>query len=293
VDGIQNDMTAYLRRMPNDKYQKVVSEMEEKRAVPELGELANFVRANLGLKSVGRAKAWGDQLSAWAEMLRDEQKGGGGGGGGQMDPDMMELMIALVRLAVNEDTIREQTAELERTKDKNPNHADDSSKLGTTQNQLSGTAKEIEENPKFAKFMGQVGPLLDEVTSLMHEVAGELHKPNTGADTTSTESIIIEMLVPPDKKGDGNSDSQSPMAQMQQQMQKMMQQMTKSRTAGGNNSKNPSNLEGTTAQGSTAKDKNNTRTVEKSGGAANAGEWPEEFRESLQAFFQALEEKKK
>ena len=37
--------------------------------VPELGELASFVRANLGLKSVGRAKVWGDQLNAWAEML--------------------------------------------------------------------------------------------------------------------------------------------------------------------------------------------------------------------------------
>ena len=299
VDGIQNDMTAYLRRMPNEKYQKVVGEMEEKRAVPELGELANSVRANLGLKSVGRAKAWGDQLGAWAEMLRDEEKGGGGKGKGEgeMDPDMMELMIALVRLAVTEDTIREQTVEMERTKAKNPNYADDSSKLATTQNQLSGTAKEIEENPKFAKFMGQVGPLLDEVTSLMHEVAGELHKPNTGADTTSTESIIIELLVPPEKKkndSDSDSDSQSPqMAQMQQQMQKMMQQMTKGRSAGRNNSKSPSNLEGATAQGSTTKDKTNERTVEKSGGAANIGEWPEEFRESLQAYFQSLEEKKK
>ena len=55
--------------MPNEKYQTVVSEMEEKRAVPELGELANFVRANLGLKSVGRAKAWGEQLDAWAKQL--------------------------------------------------------------------------------------------------------------------------------------------------------------------------------------------------------------------------------
>ena len=71
VDGIQNDMTTFLRRVPNEKYQTVVSEMEEKRAVPELGELANSVRANLGLKSVGRAKTWGDQLNKWAEMIRE------------------------------------------------------------------------------------------------------------------------------------------------------------------------------------------------------------------------------
>ena len=295
VDSIQNDMTAFLRRMPNEKYQKVVTEMEEKRAVPELGELANFVRGNLGLKSVGRAKSWGDQLNAWAELLQDEAQGGGKGGG-EMDPDQMELMIALVRLAVAEDSLREQTTELDRTKEKNPNHPDDSSKLGISQNQLSGTIAEIEANPKFSKFMsytGEVVQLLTEVTSLMHEVAGELHKPNTGTDTVAMQGMIIEMLVPPGKKGGSESESQSPMAQMQQQMQKMMQQMTKSRTAGGNNSKNPSSLEGTTAQGSTAKDKGNLRTVEKSGGATNAGEWPEEFRESLQAYFQALEERKK
>jgi hypothetical protein len=291
VDALQNDMTTFLRRMPNEKYQTVVSEMEEKRAVPELGELASFVRANLGLKSVGRAKSWGNQLDAWAEMLRDECKSNGQGGG-EMDPDLMELMISLVRVAVSEDNIREQTEELERTKEKNPNHAEDSGKLGTTQNHLSGTVKDIESNPKFAKFMGDVGPLLEQVTSLMHEVAGELHKPETGADTVSAEGIIIELLVPPDKKGGSESQSQS-LAQMQQQMQKMMQQMTKSRTAGGNNSKAMSTLEGTTAQGANVKDKANLRTVEKSGGAANAGEWPEEFREALQAYFQAIEERKK
>ena len=98
--------------------------------------------------------------------------------------------------------------------------------------------------------------------------------------------------MPPDKKG--GSQSQSPkMAQMQQRMQQMMQQMTKSRTAGGNNSKAPSTLAGTAAEGVTAKDKTNARTVEKSGGAANAGEWPEEFREALQAYFQAIEGQKK
>ena len=290
VDALQGDMTTFLRRMPNEKYQTVVTEMDEKRAVPELGELANFVRANLGLKSVGRAKIWGDQLDTWAEMIREECKCKGSGG--EMDPDLMELMIALVRVAVSEDNIREQTGELERTKEKNPAHADDSGKLGLTQNQLSGTVKDIGENPKFAKFMGDVGPLLEQVSALMHETSAALRKPDTGAETTAGEGIIIELLVPPDKKG--GSQSQSPkMAQMQQQMQQMMKQMTKSRTAGGNNSRNPSTLEGTTAQGSNVKDKSNTRTVEKSGGAANAGEWPEEFREALQAYFQAIEEKKK
>ena len=290
VDVLQGDMTLFLRRMPNEKYQTVVSEMEEKHVVPELGELAGFVRANLGLKSVGRAKAWGDQLNQWAELLQDECKCKGGNG--EMDPDLMELMIALVRVAVAEDNIREQTGELEGGKEKNSAYATDSAKLGTAQNQLSGTMKEIGDNPKFAKFMGEVAPLIEQVTTLMHEVSGELGKPKTDQETSAIEGIIIEMLVPPDKKG--GKESQSPqMAKMKQTMQKMMQQLTKSRSAGRNNAKMASSMEGQAAEGVTVKDKANARTVEKSGGAANAGEWPEEFREALQAYFQALEERKK
>ena len=290
VDALRNDMTLFLRRMPNEKYQTVVSEMEEKHVVPELGELAGFVRANLGLKSVGRAKTWGDQLNKWAELLQDECKCKGGGG--EMDPDLMELMIALVRVAVAEDNIREQTGELERGKEKNPAHAADSAKLGTAQNQLSGTMKEIGDNPKFAKFMGEVAPLIEQVTKLMHEVSGELQKPKTDEETAALEGIIIEMLVPPDKKGGSQSESPQ-MAKMQQAMKKMMQQLTKSRSAGRNNAKMASSMEGQAAEGVAMKDKANARTVEKSGGAASAGEWPEEFREALQAYFQSMEEQKK
>ena len=156
---------------------------------------------------------------------------------------MMELMIALVRVAVAEDNIREQTGELERGKEKNPAHAADSAKLGTAQNQLSGMMKEIGDNPKFAKFMGEVGPLIEQVTKLMHEVSGELQKPKTDEETAALEGIIIEMLVPPDKKGGSQSESPQ-MAKMQQAMQKMMQQLTKSRSAGRNNAKMASSMEG-------------------------------------------------
>ncbi len=291
VDGIQTDMTGFLRRVPNEKYQAVVSEMEETRVVGELGELAGFVRANLALKSVGRAKTWGDQLNKWAEMIQSECKSKGEGKQ-EMDPDMMELMIALVRAAVAEDNIRDQTGELEKQKETNTTYAADSDKLGGVQGQLGGTIKELRENPKFDKFMGEVGPLLEKVEELMRETGGALRKPDTGQETVTTQGIIIELLVPPDKKGGKSSKNQS-MAQMQKQMQKMMQQMSKSRTAGGNASRNASNLAGTNAEGPAGGKKANTRIVDKTGGAANAGEWPEEFRDALQSYIQSIEEQRK
>jgi hypothetical protein len=288
VDGLQNDMTAFLRRVPNEKYQLVVTEMEETKVVTELGELAGFVRANLGLKAVGRAKAWGDQFNKWAEMIQSECNCKGGNC--EMDPDLMELMIAMVRAAVAEDNIRDQTGELEKSKETNQNHAADSAKLGVAQNQLSGTMKELRENPKFAKFMDQIGPVLMKVEELMQEVSGELRKPNTGNETVATEGTVIELLVPPDKKG-GKPNPNQNMAQMQKRMQQMMQQLSKARKPGGNASRNASNLAGVNAEGPAAGKKANGRIVEKSGGAANAGEWPEEFRDALQSYLQSIEER--
>jgi hypothetical protein len=286
VDSLQNDMTAFLRRVPNDKYQTVVSEMEETRVVTELTELAGFVRANLGLKSVGRAKAWGDQFNKWAEMIQSECECKGGGG--EMDPDLMELMISMVRAAVAQDGIREQTSELERQKEANATYAADAAKLGVTQNQLGSTIRELEENPKFAKFMGDVGPVLEKVRELMAEVGSDLQRPKTDEETVGVQGMVIELLVPPDKKGGKKSQS---MAQMQQRMQQMMQQMTKARKSGGNNAKAASSLAGTNAEGPAAGKKGNTRTIEKSAGAANAGDLPEEFRDALQSYFQQLEDR--
>ena len=160
------------------------------------------------------------------------------------------------------------------------------------QGQLGGAIKEMRENPKFGKFMGEVGPLLDKVEELMRETGGALRKPDTGQETVTTQGVIIEILVPPDKKGGKPSESKS-MAQMQKQMQQMMQQMSKSRTAGRNASRNASNLAGTNAEGPGGGKKANTRLVDKTGGAANAGEWPEEFRDALQSYIQSIEEQKK
>jgi hypothetical protein len=73
----------------------------------------------------------------------------------------------------------------------------------------------------------------------------------------------------------------------------MMAQATKGKKAGGNNNEFDNSFIGDTANGAVAKDTTGTRRVEKAGGATNAGEWPEEFRDQLQAYFQQLEAGKK
>ncbi len=278
VDSIATDMAAFIKRVPNEKYEAVQKDMQEKKVVPELNELAGFVRANLGLKSVGRAKVWGAQLDEWATQLQSECKAQGDGKG-EMDPDLMELIVAMVRAAQTQDNIREQTEMLEGKKDANPQHAEDAKKLAAQQSDLSDVVGLLREKTKF----DDVKPLLEKVEFAMDEVAGHLRQPKTDEEVVSTEAAVIEMLVPPDKKG---GKSQSPMQQM---MQKMMAQVTKAKSSGGNNNKSASAMTGTAAEGAAGKGKGNARPVEKTGGASNAGEWPEEFRDQLQSFFQQVE----
>ncbi len=71
-------------------------------------------------------------------------------------------------------------------------------------------------------------------------------------------------------------------------MRQMMSQVTQAKKSGGNNGKSSSSFEGEAATGAVAKDTTGARRVEKTGGA-NAGEWPEEFRDQLQAYFQQIE----
>jgi hypothetical protein len=271
--------------------------MTEKRVVAELTDLGGFVRQNLGLKSVGRARQWGDQLDEWATMLQSECNSQGGNG--EIDPDVMEFMVAMVRAAVVQDGIREQTQLVDQGKEANTRYMDDSKKLFDQQEDLSGILGGLLQKimfdgvqksltdpvagaagpapSKFDKFK----PAVQAALKMSGEVSGDLSKPQTDNEVVGIQAAIIEVLVPPDKKG-GKGKAQ-------QMMQKMMAQATQARKAGGNNSKSSSSFAGDTTSGAVAKDTNGARRVEKTGGAGNGGEWPEEFRDQLQAYFQQLE----
>ncbi|MDR3406289.1 MAG: hypothetical protein P4L99_27645 [Chthoniobacter sp.] len=298
VDSIANDMAAFVKRVPNEKYEAVQNEMAEKKVVAELTDLAGFVRQNLGLKSVGRAHQWGDQLDEWATMLQSECKCQGGNG--EVDPDVMEFMISMVRAAVVQDGIREQTQQVDEKKTGNAQYPDESKKLAEQQDDLRGTLGALLQKilfdgipktltdplaapgqPAQSKFE-MFKPAIEGSLKLAGEVTDDLRRPQTDAEVVGTEAAIIELLVPPDKKG-GKSSAQ------QKMMQKMMAQVTQARKSGGNNGKSSSSFAGDATTGAVAKDTAGTRRVEKTGGASNAGEWPEEFRDQLQSYFQQIE----
>jgi hypothetical protein len=303
VDGIVNDLTVFLRRIPQEKYQAVEKDMREKKVVAELTALSDLVRENLALKSVGRATEWSKQLSEWASQLQAEsQSQGGGGQAGEEDPELLEFMVALVRAAQTQGDIRDQTELIDKKPPAGSDRAADAGKLADQQDALRATIKTLLDKSAFqglkplfglkpgspfasgkSKF-AEFKPTLEMVHRLMGEVAAELRKPGADDEVVGTQGTIIELLVPPDKKG-GQSASPS-----QKMMQKMMAQATQARKSGGNNSKSNSPYSGETAQGEAVQGgASNARKVDKTGGAGNAGDWPEEFRDQLQAYFQQIE----
>ncbi len=280
VESLVNDMGAFIARLPNEKYATVHKEMEEKKVVSALSELAGFVRANLVLKSVGTAHTWGDQLDTWAGMLQEESKPQQGEGDSEMPPEMMELLIALVRAAQEQDSLRDQTQAVEARQWTTDTYAEEAAKLSELQSKLAGSMAELGEKTTIE----EAKPLLAAVNSAMADVALKLGAPKTDKDTVADQGIIIEMLVPPDKK---SSDSKSPaMAKMQQAAKQMM---AKGQQPGKGNNKADSGMATANATGAALKDKANQRLVDKSSGAGNSSEWPAEFRDQLQAYFNNLE----
>jgi hypothetical protein len=189
-------------------------------------------------------------------------------------------LIALVRAAQEQDSIREQTQALEERRLLADQYLDDAGKLAELEAALADSIAQLAQKTPIE----EAKPLLGKVSELMSENALKLGAPQTDAAVVADQSMIIEILIPPDKKS-GKQQS-SAMAKMQQAAQKMM---AKGQKPGRGNNKADSNMMAANATGAAVKDQANQRVIDKSSGAGNTGDWPAEFRDELQAYFNNLE----
>ena len=73
---IQSDMEAYYDRRKQEKFLKILEEMEEVRVTTKLTAVGERVRQNLSGESIARAEYWCDTLDRWAEQLVEPCPGG-------------------------------------------------------------------------------------------------------------------------------------------------------------------------------------------------------------------------
>lgn len=73
---IQSDMEAYYDRRKQEKFLKILEQMQEARITTHLTQVGERVRRNLSGESIARAEYWCDTLDRWAEELVQPSPGG-------------------------------------------------------------------------------------------------------------------------------------------------------------------------------------------------------------------------
>jgi hypothetical protein len=290
VKHVQDDLGGFHHRTRLAVYGEVHKDMQEKQAVARLGALAGSIRENLGVKAIEETQSWEKQLLVWAEKLEGARKGdrsgeGQGQGEGEPDPQLIELIMALMRARQAEESLREQTRLLEDGRSANAAYEADSVKLSQKQYDLASDVRPLERRAKDP----EVRRLVEKVNGEMMNAGMFLRKPQTDAATVAIETEIIELL------SDSISQSASQGGAQAMAMAMAMGGMKRGRGAGAGRTGGGSTAGGTTdrpnlpVSGNTTGEGDGARPVDKTGGM-DVSSWPEEFRDALESYFRGLEE---
>jgi hypothetical protein len=128
-------------------------------------------------------------------------------------------------------------------------------------------------------------PALSQADSLMEGVVADLRQPRTDAEVTRKQAVIIELLAPPGKTDDDEGKGKSEEEKLQDLMRQLLAKATH------NAPTTPDDAPTTPASFRSARAENGKRSPEKSASLAQT-DWPEEFRDALEAYFRGVEKKR-
>jgi len=276
VAYIRDDLAGFFNRTRLEPYQKVHSEIVASGIVRALDELAANVGRNVGANSIAEARDWATQLRAWADFLQEKGVGGGGGGGGGSPEQVdIEVLIALMRARVREESLREQTRLLDQGHRSNRRYSQDARKLSDKQYELARDIRPLERKVSSARAR----KLIEKVGGEMMNAGMYLRKPQTDKQTVAIETVIIELLANAIQATSGQSSAaaQSLMAAAG------MSSSGGGSTAGGTTDQANQSMGGD-ADGGVGDGRNVDRAI-----GVDRSSWPAEFRDALEGYFNSLE----
>ena len=199
------DMAAYADRRPSDGFSRVLSEMQDAVVSDQLQGMAEAIKDNFIGDSTIEAEFWADTLDRWAEQLVDPlPEGGPPGEGGMVNlPNLPpEIVVEVMRIINREIQLREETRELEQVKDAlTPDeYRERSIALYDTQITLTEDTREVEaqisllpnvNEPKIQQQLAKVGSAAE----VMEEVEDILAEPDTGPRAIAAITEVIEILL--------------------------------------------------------------------------------------------------
>ncbi len=281
VWAIQADLEAYLSRTDEEQFARVHEQMKKSLVVEKLGEIGTRVRSNLAGESISRAEYWADTLDRWGEEVVAPAKAGSqdkdkdkNSQGASLPP---AIVLEVMRILEGEIDLREETRSLEqlRSSVEEKDILEQSSRQSATQVELRRRAQQVmldiealpDGEEKFARELLLIG----QASFVMQEVERLLLIGLTGPQTIGAETEIIELLLQSKRsspKGGGGAGGTAP-------------------GKGGEGSTEDAAL-ALLGPGSDPNAKVDQRGVQQATG--EVGEpLPEEFREGLDAFFDAVE----
>ena len=281
---IRDDLMGFYNRTQEAKYDAVRQAMTEPDVLEAQRALGEKLQGNLAAISIPDAAALAKKFNEWADMLDEKEEEGGGQGQGQKDNVDPALIFGLMRTRVQEESLREETRSLYEGRVKNPSYQAGAESLGERQGSLRREMKKLQ-----AKAGGdaKIVAFIDQVANVMAETEALLRVPSTGPDTVAAETVVIEAIAKAlagCKKKSKPGDSQK-----QQQAIEQMMQMMGMGAQPGQGQDGAGGREGTV--------KGTPGGGDSEGGGAKKGSGvtaglPEEFKDAIEEYFRALEEKK-
>ena len=294
---IQTEISRFFDRTSVTNYGNVAKEMKESDVVENLNKNSDLIRQNVAMKAIKEAETMGKQFTKWAEQLEaiNESGGGGGGGGGGGEDKALERLMGILRARQAEDALRKQTETLEQQRAQKPAaKPEEQEKFTGETSKLSDQQLKVMRDVQILKDEDP-GEFLGDAQKAMSDAEQLLGKSETGKKTVASETDAINLLdaevASMMKKGKASPQ----MVQMMMQMMGMGQQPGQQPAPGQGNSPGMSSAGGTTDKpnvnvpGSPNGAKGDPRTTKKVAGRART--LPTEYRDALQDYFKAIEQK--
>ena len=200
------DMVAYADRRPSEGFSRVLSEIQDAIVSDQMQDIAEaIVKDNLIGESTIEAEFWADTLDRWAEQLVPPLPDGeppGEMGLIELPNLPPEIVVEVMRIINREIQLREETRELEQAKGAltADEYSERSIALYDTQITLTEDTREVEAqisllpnaNERF--IQGQLAKVA-RAAEVMEEVEDILAEPDTGPRAIAAITEVIEILL--------------------------------------------------------------------------------------------------
>ena len=202
---ILQDMVAYVARRPSQNYSRVLDEMQNTGLSSRIQDIATAINQNFIGQSTIEAEFWADTLDRWAEQLVDPLP---------PSPPARELQLIILpnlppaiilevlRIINREIQLREETREVEQVKKAltTEEYNERSKSLNETQKKLASDSRKVAAKIRGLPNAGErlIQAQLQKVTRaavVMDEVQEILAQPNTGPKAIAAITEVIEILL--------------------------------------------------------------------------------------------------